>query len=144
MIYQPKIVYAAGGGSTLNFSLSQKLWTYEEGAGMGGEDMSAAGVPVSYIVRWDQLLNVTLRFLESERAAVMDWLKWAQQNKSTSFSFYFDATDLAGAAYDVYLESPKVGERITMPREANSPWVMSTSVTLRQVTGVRIARNPYP
>jgi hypothetical protein len=141
MIFQPKIVY---NGITVILSLSQKLWTYEEGPGMGGEDVSAAGVPESYVVRWDNIINVTLRFLESERDAVMEWIKWAMSNKGSVSVFYFDSTDPDVASYAVYMEKPKAGDRIAMPREQGSPWIMSTEVKLRTVSASRPARNPYP
>jgi hypothetical protein len=140
MIYAPRFVY--NGAVELALTLSQKLWTYEEGSGMGGEDTSAAGVPESYIVRWDQLMNMTLRYTEAERGAVMEMLKWCVSNKGTAFSLFHDQTDVTGVA--VYLESPKTSERIKSDRESGSPWVLTTTITLRSPTSVRFARNPYP
>jgi hypothetical protein len=143
MIFQPLISYGAGP-TLVNFSLPMKLWDYEEGAGMGGEDVSAAGIPTSYTVRWDQVMRWTLRFTEFEHDVVMDWLKWAMQNKNVPFTVYFDRTDISALSWLVYLDEPAVKDRIKMPRESDAPWVMTTQVALRTVSGARPTRPVRP
>lgn len=140
MIFQPRIVYDVS--TEVIFTVPMKPWEYEEGAGLGGEDTSAAGVPESYTVRWDQFIKLTLRFTEAERAAVMDWLLWAVQHKGTPFSLFIDQTDVTGIA--VYLDSPTAKDRIQSPREQATPWIFTTQVTLRQVAGVRFNRAMRP
>jgi hypothetical protein len=134
MRYLPKIVYNA---VTLNFTVRPRFWEPEEGAGLGDEDVSAAGVPESYWVRWDQACKITLRFKDTERADVMAWLEWAMKNKGTPFTFRFDSAD-AGTEYSVYLESPKTGERCRPTRNQNAPWTWEVEVTIRSTNSTRI------
>jgi hypothetical protein len=134
MIFQPLVSY--NGGILVAFSLPMKLWQYEEGPGMGGEDTTASGLPSSYVVRWDQAVKWTIRFTDAERTIVMEWLRWAMMNKNVAFDVYFDQAVLL-SKYTVYLESPKVSERIRPTREEATPWVWTLDVMFRSVNSTR-------
>jgi hypothetical protein len=136
MIFQPLVSY--NGGILVAFTLPMKLWTYEEGAGMGGEDTTASGIPSSYVVRWDQATKWSLRFTDAERTAVMEWLKFSVMHKNMPFDVYFDQAVLS-SRYTVYLESPKAAERIQATREDATPWVWTTDVTFRSVNSTRFS-----
>lgn len=137
MKWQPRIAYNNGGVVTINLSIPQRWWEPEEGVGMGDEDVSAAGVPISYVVRYDHAVNVTLRFTDAERASVMAWIEWAMRNRGTAFTFRLDQND-AATEYSVYLEAPKLEDRVRPSRDSSAPWVWELDVTLRSSTGTRI------
>ena len=136
MKWLPRIAYNNSGVITINFTLPQKWWTPDEGAGMGDEDISGSGIPVSYWVRWDHGVRIGLRFTDAERPTIMAWLEWSMKNKGIAFTFRFDqsvATDLS-----MYLEAPKTGERISPTRNSQDPSVWELDVTLRSSNSTRI------
>ena len=136
MRWQPRVVYNAPG-VTINFLLPQHFWEPEEGAGFGDEDISAGGVPLSYVVRYDQMVNVVLRWRETEHVAVMTWLEWCMKNKGIPFTFRLDQND-AATEYSMYLHSPKTGEMLRPRRPPNAPHTRELDMTLRTSNGARV------
>jgi hypothetical protein len=123
MKWIPKVAY---GTATLVFSLPQRLWTPVSTA-VGGSDVSAAGVPESFVIRRDQSLDLRLVFREAEWPAVHAWLAW-MQDTAGSCRFHPDR-DAAGYR-TCYLESPKVGEEIR-PERGDHPGIYEIGVRLR-------------
>lgn len=119
----------------LPLTLSQKWWEPEEGVGFGDEDETDAGMPHSYVVRYDQRVGATLRFTDDERVAVMQFIEWAMKNRETSFLFRFDQND-AGTEFEVYLETPAPGEMVR-PTRGTAFWTWELPVMLRSVAGER-------
>lgn len=137
MKWSPKVTY--GAAVNVLFTISQRPWSHKS-KGVGGYDESAAGVPESYTQRRDEDLELILRFFESQMNEVLDWLAWAQDNAGTTFKFYLDKADLIGAAYDVYLVDPVVGDEIAPVRSAQYPETFEITVRIRPANGVRITR----
>jgi len=115
------------GGATFEATIPARAWTPGDET-IGGSRTSAAGVPASYVVRRDRLLDVTLRFLESEWEDVRDLVEFGQS--AELFTWYPDANDLAQSA-EVYLISPKPGEKWAPVRSADYPRAMELTITLR-------------
>ncbi|HEX2093314.1 MAG TPA: hypothetical protein VHG28_12980, partial [Longimicrobiaceae bacterium] len=94
---------------------------------VGGTDVSAAGVPESFIIRRDQSLDVRLVFREREWPALHAWLAWMQDTAGTC-RFH---PDHAAAEYRTcYLETPRVGEEIR-PERGEHPGIYEIGVRLR-------------
>ena len=100
--------------------------------GVGGSDVSAAGVPAAFEIRRDNLLRLTLRFPEHEWDDVERAVRHLQ--KAGSATFYPDQDDTS-VAYTVYGESPAMGTEIR-PRRSDFPRVLELDVTLRRTTDV--------
>jgi len=113
--FAPRIIYPATTGTVLDLDLGQDYWLPSSRT-IGGSGISAAGVPESYIVRRDELLQVTLRFYEKDWPFVRDFVAWAQENAAT-FDWYPDRRNL-NQKYVVYLDSPMIGEDL-QPRRAS-------------------------
>lgn len=125
MRWIPKVEYG-NGPATLTLSLPQRLWT-PVSTTVGGTDVSAAGVPESFVIRRDQALDVRLVFREAEWPAVHAWLAWMQDTAGTC-RFYPDqhASQYRGC----YLESPRVGEEIR-PERGDHPGIYEIGLRLR-------------
>lgn len=101
---------------------------------VGGSRISAAGIPAAYVVRRDGLLDLTLRFWESEWTDLLNLVAWGQA--ANTLTWFPEATDL-GTSWDVYLDSPAPGSRFGPSRDGDFPRVMELTVTLRGAgTGV--------
>lgn len=127
----PRVVYGTGP-TTFDFTLPQKLWTPWSRA-KGGSNVSDSGIPEAFIVRRDQLVDLELRFYESEWGNVLAFLSDVQNGNQ--FNFYFDKTNLAGTLYVVYLESPELGKGEIKPTREGFPRVFNIPVTLRSING---------
>lgn len=117
----------------LTLSLPQKFPQTEEGPGMGDEDTTASGLTVGYYVGWQYAVVIVLRFTDDEYEDVMAAVRWAMQNKSIPFLFRFDA-DLPETEHSVYLEAPKLLDRIKPTRDQRTPEVWELTLTLRSAT----------
>lgn len=137
MLFKPRFVYNNGGVVTITLTIAQRLWAPSEGGGIAGEDTSAAGVPESYVVRYDHTVDVIIRFTDAERVAVLNFIEWALKNKGTTFTFRFDADD-AGTEYTMYLVSPKANDVVQPRRDNGAPWVWELGLTMRNSAGTRI------
>lgn len=135
MRFVPKIQYNNGGVDDIElfFSLPQKLWI----AGSrphGGGNISDAGIPEAFVIRRDQLVEVELRFTESEWPDVADWLEYVQSN-GASFRFWFDVNDPL-TEYTVYLDSPEADDEL-MPSRDEFTSVLQMKMTFRSTTATR-------
>lgn len=95
---------------------------------IGGSRTSAAGIPASYVVRRDALIDITLRIMEDEWASFLNMLYWGQS--AQVLTWYPDALD-TGTSFNVYWESPLAGERVAPSRDAEYPRMFTVSITLR-------------
>jgi hypothetical protein len=127
----PSIVYS-GGSFTLSLPLPR--WSYRQRA-LGGMAVSDAGVVADFLRRRDQLIDVRLRYLDSERTAVMTWLETVRNAGVTTFRF--DSTD-AGTQYTVYVDAPRMGTD-ELQEEPDDQYLgaWSVALTFRTTTGVR-------
>lgn len=132
MKWIPKVVYdkTATPVKTLQLSLPQRLWT-PASLTVGGTDTSAAGVPESFVIRRDQLLDVRFQFLEGEWPAVHAWIRW-MQDTAGSCDYFPDRN--VSTSYPCYLESPKVGEEVR-PERGEFPGTYEISLRLRDTRG---------
>lgn len=137
LLFIPKIVYTNGGTITVPFSIPQRLWTPVSKGEVGGMNVSAAGVPEAWETRRDEKCDITLRFYESEWAALQTFLLWAQRTCG-SFSYYFDANrSVTGSPVTVYLDKPKMGEEIK-PKRGDAKRTYELDITIRSTTSTPI------
>jgi hypothetical protein len=130
--------YGEGGTSSLAFTISSGLWLPQDKT-IGGSRTSAAGVPASYVVRRDALIQLTVRLWESEWGALLNFISWAQG--SGAFLWFPDADDVA-TSFSVYLESPLAGEAFAPTRDSNYPRVFTAQLTLRGA-GITVPWLPF-
>ena len=115
-------------GHLLRLSLPCRPWV-PVSRGIGGSEVSAAGVPAAYEIRRDRIQRVTLRVLEDEWEQVEAWLEWAQRT-ALPFRWRFDQ-DNAATEYDVYLDAPAMGDPIEPQRSADFGSVLEITIDLR-------------
>lgn len=97
---------------------------------IGGSRTSAAGVPASYIVRRDAMIDLVVRIFEDEWTDFLNLLIWGQG--AESIFWYPDAEDTL-TFWEVYLESPMAGQDIRPNRDGNFQRVFEVPITLRGV-----------
>lgn len=119
------------GASAFEASIASPPWTPGDDT-LGGVRVAASGLPASYIVRRDALLDVMLRFRESEWPAVLSLVTYGQTGQV--ITFFPDAEELT--TFDVYLQTPAAGERWAPSREATYPRVLTLALTLRGAASV--------
>jgi hypothetical protein len=129
--WSPRIVV---GSFDYAFDLPMRSPDFPVG-GVGGSDISAAGFPASYGVRDDYLLDVHLRFEESERANVEE-LVLELQKHVTTIAFYPDRDDALNWQ-TCYLDAPARGSRWQPRRESDPgyPLMFELTITLRSIVG---------
>jgi hypothetical protein len=139
-VWTPRIVYNA---ITVDLSYPMELWLPVSG-GVGGSARVASGAGEAYELRRDQMVDLGVRFDETEWPVVEAWLRWMQQTFG-SCQFYFDRFNLPGANFTADLETPKLGEEIKPTRDTQYPAAMTIPVRLRQVgVGGPISVAAYP
>lgn len=111
-------------------SLPVRAWDRRTST-IGGQRVSAAGTPASYIVRRDQVLLLPLRFYETEWADVSALIEWGQSGET--ILWYPDANE-AGTSFIVYLDNPAAGEDIVPTRAADYPRVLELTLALRSTS----------
>lgn len=137
-VYRPRVVYNA---TTINFSISQKLWRYRDVGEGGFARISSTGIGESYEIRRDSIAIVTLRFTWAEwNTHVRPWLRYQQQNMGTSFTFRFDQDD-AATQFTVYLLKPGEGEPIEFSHEEGN--ILSIEVEIMAAPGSTFTTAPY-
>lgn len=135
MRFTPKIQYNNGVSDVvLTLSEPQKFWL-PRSKPLGGRNVSDSGIPESYVVRRDQLVDVELRFTEAEWSEVATWLEYVQDN-STAFSFWFDASDDT-TEYVVYLEEPSASNEEIAPSRDDFSSILTIRLVLRSTTAIR-------
>lgn len=136
LAFVPQVVYSASN-TVVPFTIPMRLWEPDSHA-VGGEGVSAAGIPEAFIIRRDEKAHLKLRFTESEWAAVRTWLIWAHNNRATAFTFYFQRSpDLPVGGIAAYLDAPKATDSIKPTRgETKGTWDLE--ITIRSTTGTPI------
>lgn len=129
MPLRPRFVYTDSVGAVdLTLSLPQRPWGYGS-MGVGGSDVAGSGVPVSFQIRRDHFLHLTLRFTEAEWDDVERLVRHLQ--RAGSATFYPDTT--AGDNHTVYGHMPAMGEEIR-PRRTEEASTLELDVTVRRTT----------
>lgn len=128
---RPRVVYNDGSAVDFTFSLPQRPWRPGT-RGVGGSDVSGAGVPESFEVRRDERLHVTLRFTESEWADVRRMIVHGQN--SGTITWYPDADD-AGTSHTVYLDEPPLDEE-AVPQPGEYGGDLEIDIVIRRTTEV--------
>ncbi len=126
------------GTSSWTTELSAQEWSPSDET-VGGFRISAGGVPASYVVRRDALIEVPLRVLETEWAAFLNLVQWGQSSQQVTW--YPDADDI-GTSFLCYWHSPHAGDRVAPARDAAYPRMFTVTVTLRGV-GAVVPWTPY-
>lgn len=126
----PRFVWTEGA-ETIDESLLLPvgLWRHAGPPVVGGDIESDAGQPASFVVRRTRTLSIPIRFYESEWPTVRRLVQFAQGD--VSFAWHPDPDDVR--VYDLYLESPAVGEDIAPEPDGVYPRAMSITITVRQV-----------
>jgi hypothetical protein len=132
MKWVPKISYGSGP-TVLTLTYPVKIWTPRVQS-VGGRAVSDAGVPESYVIRRDQLLDLSLRFTETEWVAIDTWLAFAQG--AQAFDFWLDNTDNT-TKYTVYLDKPEPGNGEIAPTRETFIGCFYIPITLRTTAGGR-------
>lgn len=127
--WMPRFEYDTGP-TTLDFSIPARPYMPVDST-IGGTDRSAAGIPAAYEIRRDHNIVVSLRFYESEWPSVQAMLEFGQAHPNT-MTFYPDQT-VTGTSFTVYLEVPKMGERIAPRRMPDFTEVYELDIELSQV-----------
>jgi len=130
MSYHRRSRFVYGDDGDWTTDLSAKPWTPADFT-VGGSRTSAAGIPASYVVRRDALIELPLRVTEGEWPTFLGLIAFGQT--AESFVWYPEATSLVGM--EVYLESPLAGERWSPARMGGFERVFDVTITLRAVTG---------
>lgn len=102
----PRFVF---GANDFAFSMPMRPPTPMNG-GIGGSETAASGVPASYSVRRDYLLNVPLRFTEEEWTEVEALIEAMQAHPTGGFDFYADKNQ-PEPSNTCYIEEPAMGTR---------------------------------
>lgn len=135
---RPRWVYTDSDGAVdYLMSTPQRPWNFGS-LGLGGSDISAAGVPAAFEIRRDHLLHLTLRFPESEWDDVERLVRHLQ--RAGSATFYPDQDDTS-VAHTVYGDSPKLGEDIE-PRRSGFPAILELDISVRRTTDA-VFTDPY-
>lgn len=111
---------------------------------VGGRLVSASGMPAAFIVRRDHVLDVPLRFYESEWEDIDRLLAWGQSGEA--FFWWPDALE-DSEVYAVFLEAPAAGEAVEPRRSTQFVDMLEVTVSLRKVSNSRWLRewsNPTP
>ena len=117
------------GTTTFDATISARAWTPRD-ATVGGSRTAASGVPASYIVRRDALLDFRLRFWETEWPTVLNLVSYGQGKQA--LTWYPDLDDL-DVSFSVYLEAPAPGEAFAPERDPDFPRTFELPMTLRGV-----------
>jgi hypothetical protein len=122
----PKFIYNA---TTLTLTYPSLLWK-PSSKPIGGSNVSDSGVPEAFIIRRDQMVDVTIRFTEAEWPNVDALIDWGQ--RGNSFDYWFDK-DVSGTAKTVYLLTPAPGDGEVAP-ERDSEWRYVYTLPLKMRT----------
>lgn len=122
-----RFVYATA--SAFAATLPARPWTPVDNT-VGGSRTAASGVPASYIVRRDGLLELTLRIEEAEWAAFLALIVFGQS--AAAFVWFPDAEE--ATSFTVYLDSPAAGEKWKPTRDTYAR-VFEVTITLRSTDG---------
>lgn len=130
--FAPKVSYGTGP-TVISMRFPQTAWE-PASQGVGGSDVSGAGVVAAYEIRRDQILKTTLRFFESEWPAIGLWLEFGQ--RGNSFTFWMDQND-STSSHVCYLLTPKMGDKIQLARHSEIVGAYTLDIELRDTSGTR-------
>jgi len=99
--------------------------------GIGSRAISAVGLPATFEVRRDYFGEITLRYMDSERAALFFFLRWAQRSV-TPFTFRLDFEN--GPEHLCYLHQPEMGDEIA-EMKTEFPRMNEITILLRSMSG---------
>jgi hypothetical protein len=122
---RPRFVWATGD---LTMTWPCRAWIPEDST-VGSRDVSASGIPAAYIVRRDDLLNLTQRVTEDEWSDFRAFIAAVQDGQA--FQWYPDAEE--AEFFDVYLESPAAGDKWRPSRDGEYPRMFEATIQLRGV-----------
>lgn len=131
----PYIEY--GASIPVDFTLDAAFPKPSSGVGYGDEDMSGAGIPISYVVRYDEWAELKLRFTDDEYDAVMAFLAYQMVNRAEPFYLQFNVDDIA-TRFSVYLDTPKANSRARPTRHQQDASVWEFSITVRSVNSTNL------
>jgi hypothetical protein len=80
-------------------------------------------------VRHDEIVSLTLLFLESSLPSVLAMIAWGQTEES--MTWYPDANDLA-TSFVVWLHEPSAGTAVLPTRHPDYPKVLELTIELRR------------
>jgi len=106
---------------------------------VGGHVVSQAGIPASYVVRRDVLLDLTLRFWEAEWPMVAELVAFGQTCQP--FLWWPDAS--VDETIVAYLETPAAGDRWSPARSSDFPRVFELGLTLRAASSDSLWRQYF-
>lgn len=139
-IFVPKIVYNTS--TNLLFTLPLRLWD-PISVGVGGQNVSTAGIPESFELRRDEKAKVTIRFTEAEWPNVRTFMLFQQRNPGTAFTFFFQTTPaLPAGGFSVYLDKPAMGEDIA-PKRGDAKGTFELDLVLRSTNGTSLHVQAY-
>ena len=124
-----RFTYTGGGDWTT--VLPTRPWTPLDET-LGGRRVAASGLPATYVVRRDALLELPVRVLEAEWDDLLALVTFGQTGGQ--ITWYPDIEDAPGTSFDVYLEAPAPGIRWNPTRLADYPRALEVTLTLRGVT----------
>jgi hypothetical protein len=120
--------------TTLVFDIPPESWLPREGS-IGGMIRATSGIPASYVVRRDRMVDLTLRIREEEWSSFLNFLVWAQEGGSFTWIPRVGGTE----EYEVTLFAPMPGAVWAPTRATAYPRVFLATLTLRGVD----ATNPF-
>jgi len=135
-----RFVYGPEGSTTTwDTALPVMLWTPADDT-VGGWRDSAAGVPASYVVRRDALLEMTLRVEEPDLVHALNLIAWGQSAQPILWTP--DPLEDPDTTVPVYLVTPAPGSRWSPTRSTEYPRMFEVAITLRGV-GTAMPWRPY-
>jgi hypothetical protein len=132
MIRRSRFVF---GGGTWETELAVRPWMPYDHS-IGGMRIAASGVPASFIVRRDRMLEVTCRVFEAEWLDCLALIEYGQT--MAPITWHPDIEDpepTAPETVSVYLDHPAPGERWSPTRLAEFPQCLEVPLMLRGVSG---------
>lgn len=129
--WTPRLFWDDGEVNDETLELPVGLWRHSFPA-IGGDIESDAGFPASFVVRRDYCVEVPFRFFEEEWPTMRALVAHGQAEGV--IVWYPHADDLT-TFYNVYLESPALGEDVRPLPDGEYPAALSLVLTFRRVDG---------
>jgi hypothetical protein len=130
--WRSRFIAGLSGVDTWTAALPLRPWDRNVPT-VGGDKISAAGVPASYIVRKDHNLIIAVRFFESEWPALERVIDWGQ--RAEIIEWVPDFFNTPGTSFETYLDGPKAGTPIRPTRSTEYVRAHELSIELRKVDG---------
>jgi hypothetical protein len=130
MKWEPSFRYTDEEEVDVALSLPVGLWNHQDKT-IGGEAESDGAFPASFVVRRDYVLAIPLRLFESEWPVVRALVEFGQTGGVIR---WFPSID-EETYFDVYLESPALGDDFRPIPDATYPRALLLSIAVRRVDG---------